>query len=531
MPAPADHAVPAPPPRRSRWRRLALGAGLLVLCGLAVVAWELFRHAPFAIPRAAPAAPDTPVAWWEQPAPLTADEAAGLQWLAEVTCRLPEARRDEVWKVGGDQYGVYSIRYQAAFAGYAAAALGMRTPAYPGLTAAILRDTTGRLIDRRAWSYIQGYWGKKPWFPDPCRRENVMYSGHLLQLAALYEAASGDPCFRTAGFDLVWDGARRTHYTTLSLAEAIAAQIRANPGGGVTCEPGLVFFPCNNHPHVAFRLLEGMGLGNWAPERAKWEPWALATYQATAGGGAVRILYHAPTGASVPRGNNGLDGWSLLWYAPWAADPATPAALWPLVRDRIAWGEFGDTPCDRPMPLVHANCCRPVQVPPAPTASFLAAAARACGDPATAGRLEAWLDRHFARRQGGRFWLDTHPEWRVGTTANRLLALAQANGSDLRALALRPLPRDYFRGLLLDQVVPDTTPVFAAYRDGTGLVLELDAQGRAAVLGLRNAPARLAVSGLPAGSWHWDAAAGHLTLPPAHRLRLHLTPLPPDPTP
>jgi hypothetical protein len=497
-------------------------------CGLAFLAWELFRHAAFPLSRPpAPAPALAPAAWWEHPAPLTPDEEAGLQWLADITCRLPEARRDEVWKVGGDQYGVYSIRYQAAFAGYAAAALGMRTPAYPGLSAAIVRDTAERLIDRRAWSYIQGYWGKKPWFPDPCARENVMFTGHLLQLTALYEAASGDPYFRTTGFDLTWDATHRAHYTTLSLAAVTAAQIRANPGGGVTCEPGLVFFPCNNHPHVAFRLLEGMGMGDWAAERAKWEPWALATYHATAGGGAFRILYHAPTGASVPRGNNGLDGWSLLWYAPWAADPATPTALWSLAREQIDWNEFGDTPADHPMPLVQANCCRPVQTPPAPTASFLAAASRACGDPRTAERLEAWLDHHFGQRQNGRFWLNTHPEWRTGVTANRLLAMAIQNGSDLRSFVFRPLPRNYFNGLLLDRVTPDTTPVYAAWREGDALILELDGQDRPVTLALRNAPARITVTGLPPGGWSWTPATRQLQLPPGRRIHLTVTPCPP----
>lgn len=37
-------------------------------------------------------------------------------------------RPQDCWKVGGAQYDVDSIRYQAAFVGYATAAIGMRNP-------------------------------------------------------------------------------------------------------------------------------------------------------------------------------------------------------------------------------------------------------------------------------------------------------------------------------------------------------------------------------------------------------------------
>ena len=146
--------------------------------------------------------------------------------------------------MGGSQHGNTSIRYQAAFAGYAAAALGIRTPAYPALTERILSNMVARVAAKRAWRYIRSYWRDESWFPDPCASGNVMYTGHLMMLMALHEALSGSDLYNREGVHLVWDEKNDYRYTTLRLAQVTAAQIRAGRGG-LTCEPGLIFFCCN----------------------------------------------------------------------------------------------------------------------------------------------------------------------------------------------------------------------------------------------------------------------------------------------
>ena len=500
----------------------------IVLCALAALALAgfgvMWLHDPFPVRAAAQPAPEAEPEWWLAPPALTPDEVAAQHWLADTTCRLPPGREDEVWAVGGSQHGVFSIRYQAAFAGYAAAALGMRTPAYPGLTRDILSNAVARVVDRKAWSYIRSYWRDEPWFPDPCASGNVMYTGHLMMLMALEEALSGDARFSREGVELAWDDGRRFRYTTLRLAEVTAAQIRAGDGG-VPCEPGLVFFACNNHPHATFRLLEGMGYGDWRAESAKWEAWALRRLEATAGGGAFRVLHHAKSGLAYPRGMPGFDGWCLAWYAPWASEPANLPVLWGLARRAIDWSEFSGAAADAPELRVTCSCCDPVKVPAAATASFLAVAARVCGDAATAARLEAWLDGRFRKQERGRLWLETHREYRTGVNANRFLALAVAHGSDLRALVRRPLPRDYFNGALLDAVAPGDTPVYQAYREADGsLVVDLDGRGGPVTLGFRNAGRRPEAT-LPDGvSGSWDEREGTLRLAPCGRVRLALKP-------
>ena len=129
-------------------------------------------------------------------------------------------------------------------------------------------------------------------------------------------------------------------------------------------------------------------------------------------------------------GNGGLDGWSLLWYEPWATDRNSALALWREAARKIDWKEL-DTKSDAS--TEEFSCCNPVDIPPVVTASFLAAAARACDDTATAERLEKVADRFLSRR-GGFYFLDASREWRIGATANRIISLAEANGSRFRAL-------------------------------------------------------------------------------------------------
>ena len=140
--------------------------------------------------------------------------------------------------------------------------------------------TTVIPLARDVWAYSmsRNYWGRKPWAPDPCFRENVMYTGHLLQLLALYETFTGDARYWKEGFEFVWDARKRVRYDMRKLIDVTVWQMRNGPNGGVTCEPNLMFFPCNNHPHVALALFARLGHGDWTKDAHRWEAWALAHY-------------------------------------------------------------------------------------------------------------------------------------------------------------------------------------------------------------------------------------------------------------
>ena len=369
-----------------------------------------------------------------RPIPLTADERAALRWLERVTGPLPAAEEKEWWDIGGKQHGLLAKRYHIAFCGYAAAALGLRGDADARAAAGrILGRCIARYLARDVWAYSmsKNYWGRKPWAPDPCYRENVMYTGHLLQLLALYETFTGDTRYWTEGFDFAWDARKRVHYDVKKLIDVTVWQMRNGPNGGVTCEPGLMFFPCNNHPHLALALFARLGHGDWTKDARRWETWALRHFlRPLFGGGALNLVYEVRSGIFYPRGHNGLDGWSLLWYEPWAANRGTALALWKKAAEKIDWEKLSTGPDAR---RGGFSCCDPADVPPIASASFLAAAARACDDAATADRLEAIMAPRLVRRNG-EVYLDVGREWRIGSTANWIISRAEANGARFREL-------------------------------------------------------------------------------------------------
>jgi len=74
-------------------------------------------------------------------------------------------------------------------------------------------------------------------------------------------------------------------------------------------------------------------------------------------------------------------------------------------------------------------------VPASVAAAFLAAAARACDDPATAVRLEGPLDAKYLIHRPGRYYLNLDSNWRIGASAQRIISLALAHGSSFRVMA------------------------------------------------------------------------------------------------
>ena len=368
--------------------------------------------------------------------PLTDDELAGLAWLEHVTGTLDDKEERELWDIGGTQHGIFAKRYNIAFAGYAAAAVGMRgDAAVRERVGKVLANCFERMLKTDVWAYSQAksYWGRKAWAPDPCYRENVMYTGHLLHLLALYELFTGDRRYHRegGGWDFVWKDGRKIHYDVEKLIEVTVEQMRNGPNGGVACEPGLMFFPCNSHPHVALAIFRELGYGDWSQDAARWEKWALSHYLSPAfGGGEISLVYHVRGNFMYPRGQDGLDGWSLLWYEAWASDRRVATALWRRVRERLDWQRLDSADDTR----AGYGCCDPRPVSACVASVFLAAAARACSDATTAERLERTVDAKCLRCEGGLYYLDLDRRWRIGATAMRIISLAESNGSRFRNL-------------------------------------------------------------------------------------------------
>jgi hypothetical protein len=467
-------------------------------------------------------------AWWESPPPLTPREIGFQRYLAALTYRLPKRDWGRFWNVGGNQTGLQTIRFYAAFTGYAAVALGMRTPAYTGETSRIVLSAIDHLLDRRAWSYVSLLWKDDPWYPDPAAHENIMYTGHVLQLMAFYEAMTGDRRFRTEGFDFVWDEDTRFHYDVKRLIEVTVGQMRDNPSGGVACEPRHIFFTCNTHPHVALTVYAALGLGDWSAERAKWEQFALDSFYDDLGGGAIRCVYHQDKKLFFPVGYPGMDGWSLMWYSTWARDPGLPEAIWKLAKKAVKEDLFKKRrPVKREQLQIEGThnlvsylfSIVQATLPPIPTAAFLYPAATACGDPESASKLRTMLEKRFLSQRDGMAFLKIPHRFNIGSNANMALGLALENGSNMRHLVQRPLPRDYFDGPLVSGVSPPEVAVTQAYRDGEELVVEL--LGRGAVeLTLENVSQVSRVGGLDPGSWRFADGVLHVELGGSGLLRI-----------
>lgn len=228
----------------------------------------------------------------------------------------------------GPQLDLDAIRYPLAHIGYTAAVLAYRTPNYRELSINILKDTVERMILMKTWEYIDYYWKNAATFPDPVSYENIMYSGHLLQLLTLYESISGNFTYDTDGFDFIWNKtdypASKIHYTTTKLAAVIYDQMDKESSAGVSCEPGWIYTICQNHPHLGFKLYDVIHNNgrNFSRISSKWKHYltkhALEDIPLYKKNRYFKMLYQKETHIWAPFfASTGNDGWNLAWMSSW----------------------------------------------------------------------------------------------------------------------------------------------------------------------------------------------------------------------
>lgn len=271
---------------------------------------------------------------------LTDRELALGRWFSELTFRQDRTAQPwPEWHSEGRQLGVTSLRYQLAFAGYGCAAMAAQTPAYRDLVARQLRDLCERMIDLRVWDYVPVYWKYDDDPPDPCLYENVMYTGHLTQLMCLYELLSGDRRYSQAGWDFTWHDGRRVHYDLRKAIDRLHVQAQQNTGGGICCEPGLVFATCNSHSAASFVLFDTLYGTRYAEINAKWFDWLTDKFRLRQreGGEFLSVMYHQRMGLFVPLGDAGADAWTLGWGYPWFPTVELARNGWEHLVARAPW--------------------------------------------------------------------------------------------------------------------------------------------------------------------------------------------------
>jgi hypothetical protein len=197
---------------------------------------------------------------------LTREQAGHLRHFHNLASQL-----DGDWSFFGSQEPgqewLDAIRYQLATMAYATGAAHFhRLPALRGPMQSLLRKLIRKMLRREVWSYwyLTSQSGRlvdpdlkelrKPW-ADPVVEENIMYSGHLLLMIALYAMLFDSDEFEGEGaitFDwnpIFWGfGPEQFRYSRQSIQDVILRQMEENGWLGCCCEPNNIFVICNQFP-------------------------------------------------------------------------------------------------------------------------------------------------------------------------------------------------------------------------------------------------------------------------------------------
>eukprot|EP00929_Paragymnodinium_shiwhaense_P049134 TRINITY_DN24800_c0_g3_i1.p1 TRINITY_DN24800_c0_g3~~TRINITY_DN24800_c0_g3_i1.p1 ORF type:complete len:544 (-),score=55.23 TRINITY_DN24800_c0_g3_i1:37-1668(-) len=240
-----------------------------------------------------------------------------------------------------------SARYPLAFAAYAVASASFEhTPAARSGPAKMLHNIFTRLNDYRVWAYwsmkrscaqpwtaacklldksmcdIAAKWYEKdPTCPDPLTRANVMLSGHVAQVGSLFEAF-GDDRLSTEGW-MLQHGNWSQRFTLPSLFKALGEQAVETQamGGGITCEPGMVYPSCNSHVHSAYRLYDAVRHTREHENLTlAWKHFLANHTSPSTREWLFTVLMRDRNDGSLARSIRGCgshDGWVLAWLSAW----------------------------------------------------------------------------------------------------------------------------------------------------------------------------------------------------------------------
>lgn len=373
-----------------------------------------------------------PRAWLGPPAVVsegwTEEQAVLVKHLASQTYLLPVDQVDAVWGMGEESKGVSftSRRYHLAFCFYSLCAAFQHEPTRVAEARRILDWLLDEMLNFKSWSYARMYWSDEQ-DPFMCS-ENIMWTGHVLAMVELYEALLGDARFRIR-IVAIDDQGEEYVSSTPKLAHHIAKLYRDRPHG-VCCEPGLVFFMCQNHPLNGLRIEQDLHPeNNFDDIFSTWESYALNCFGAAAGGVFQFLQCNK---VPVPIGHLAGDGWSFSYWPSWSPSLATVQTVWyshlrPMldpILDKLTDKNIVD-----PFAGPPSKGCLCLDMPRSATAAFLFSSAAVVGDNEVAGPL-----CNFVRslQQSGDGSIGEGRDWKLASTAQLLLGLSAQRGATLR---------------------------------------------------------------------------------------------------
>ncbi|KKO97879.1 hypothetical protein THAR02_10015 [Trichoderma harzianum] len=218
---------------------------------------------------------------------LTREQAGHIRHIHNIVSQI-----DGEWRFMGTQEPgqewLDGYRYQLATMAYAiAAAQYHRMPA----ARSVFKPLMGRIIHKMLRREVWGYWFltshsgslvdpdlkelRKPW-ADPICRENIMYSGHLLLMTALYAMLFDDDKYEQPD-SLVFNwnpvywgfGPERYSYNRSTLQEQSSRRWKQTDGLGSAASQIWCFSPATSFPYSPVDALD-IGFPAWAAAHMAW---------------------------------------------------------------------------------------------------------------------------------------------------------------------------------------------------------------------------------------------------------------------
>ncbi len=342
-----------------------------------------------------------------------------------------------------DQEAMESYRYQMAFMAYALALQQYHSvPAWREVHRATLDRLIERMLQKPVWEfwavvsktrrqYDPDWEGPQPSQHDPVGKKNIMYSGHLVHMAALYEMFYRDRKWSQPGaFEFRWDANESYKYDLQSLLKVIRAEMLAprEKGGacvaGVECEPNLIFPECNQHPLMAFQLNDALNGTMYYPEaRKKLGGFfdCAPMYDPSTGSVANCWRVKQAKVINLPgMPSASADGWTGAFTYSW--NPELVRANYEKQKARNIKREPNGDLRIAFDPMFELGL------------GFFALLARELGDEATAQELFAHAEKKYApiREKGSLHYpvSTKDPKNKVSNTLDRVIALARSNRTE-----------------------------------------------------------------------------------------------------
>jgi hypothetical protein len=148
-----------------------------------------------------------------------------------------------------DQYQTAALRYQLNVAGYALSMFQYNyAPAFKGYLHQAQHNLVAKNLNYCIWKFWQreNLWGNLDTNPDPCGRDNIMFTGFLATQIAMFHAVSGETPFNnTASLSFKHSSGRIFEHDAATLSRSLLNNFSSARLGLMACEPNWVYPLCN----------------------------------------------------------------------------------------------------------------------------------------------------------------------------------------------------------------------------------------------------------------------------------------------